>query len=77
MTHVPLWRPAGVDCGPERRGGGGLRYMQRLTFQTMLGPEVRERLGWSGSGGGGGGMRQAWREYTDTDVVEWLVLYLS
>jgi hypothetical protein len=41
LSHLPLWRPAGSECGAERSAAAGrMRYMQRLTFQTMLDSQV-------------------------------------
>ncbi|KAI8393285.1 Metallo-dependent phosphatase-like protein, partial [Radiomyces spectabilis] len=46
MTHVPLYRPEGTYCGPDRWQSrpGGIRDGQGYQYQNLLSPELSKQL---------------------------------
>lgn len=44
ISHEPLYRPEGTDCGPLRERPGWLLYLRGPQFQNMLIPPLSERI---------------------------------
>lgn len=43
LTHIPLYRPPGSDCGPNRERGT-IRAGRGIGYQNTLSPEMSEFL---------------------------------
>lgn len=44
LTHVPLFRPKGSNCGSEREHGEDLSYTKGFQYQTQITPEVTNNI---------------------------------
>lgn len=44
LTHVPLFRPKGSNCGSDREHGEDLSYTKGFQYQTQITPEVTNNI---------------------------------
>lgn len=44
MTHVPLYRPQGTDCGPDRQNSFEIRHGRGYQYQNLLSQELSDML---------------------------------